>query len=550
MLDYSRVKVVTLPLCRRVVSNAYFDIQMSDKPQAEIVKKPVASVGTKELFDAKQNIESTHTSELVIALCGPIGSPLHKVSDAIKECLEREFGYDLCKQLRLSEIIEEHTTKAPSTPAFDRIKFLISKGDELRKQFGASVLAELAISQIAVEREKFRSKKETERHEPQRVCHIIDSIKNQEELEILRLVYRDMLYFVGVFAPLPAKEKALEKDGMTSAQVYELIDQDSGEELDHGQTVRDTFPHADFFLRLDSDTDAPLKGKVERFLHLVLGSKVVTPSHGETAMYLAASASGNSACLSRQVGAALTDKDGEVISVGWNDVPEAGGNLYVAKPTDDPTSQKDMRCWNVDGGTCFNDKEKRLISTLIIEELHGEGIVSDAQKSKAVSLIENNSKVKGLIEFSRAIHAEMHAILLGSQLNGERVKGGKLYCTTYPCHSCARHIVAAGIMEVYYVEPYRKSLATKLHGDAITEVETDTLKVRILPFDGVAPSRYQRLFRVPKDSRKSDGKMDLPDAKNAQPQFDKTLEALPALEALVIKGLKEKNLIEEGGEND
>jgi deoxycytidylate deaminase len=137
----------------------------------------------------------------------------------------------------------------------------------------------------------------------------------------------------------------------------------------------------------------------------------------------------------------------------------------------------------------------------------------------------------------------MHAIINAGQLTENPMKGGKMFVTTYPCHSCARHIVAAGIDEVYYIEPYRKSLATKLHNDAITEDEAETSKVRILPYDGIAPARYMKLFRVPRDSRKTGGKMIKVDPKKAQPRFDKTLEAMPTLEALVVKGLREKNLI-------
>ena len=167
------------------------------------------------------------------------------------------------------------------------------------------------------------------------------------------------------------------------------------------------------------------------------------------------------------------------------------------------------------------------------------------KKADAVAVVTMGSKVKDLIEFSRSIHAEMHAILTASQINGNKIKGGKLYITTYPCHSCARHIIAAGISEVYYIEPYRKSLATKLHSDAITENETDANKVRILPYDGVAPTRYLKLFKVPQDSRKSGGKMIRTDPKTAAPRFDKTLEALPVLEGVVVRGLKERHVIGE-----
>lgn len=523
---------------------------MNQKASANANPQPPKSVkpaAASELFDAKQKIESSHTCELVLALCGPIGSPLHKVAAQIKTRLENEFAYENCTIIRLSEIIEEHTGKAPPEPRFTRTKDLIQKGDDLREKHGASVLAELAVSRIVLDRQKAKSKAGVERYEPQRVCHIVDSIKNQQELEILKLVYRDMLYFVGVYSPLPARVKALEKMGMTQSEIYNLIDQDSGEELAHGQTVRDTFPQADFFLRIDADTDTQIVSRVDRFLHLILGTKVLTPTNSETAMYLAASAAGNSACLSRQVGAALTDETGDVLAVGWNDVPQFGGNLYMADPKKDPNGDKDKRCWNLEGGTCFNDQEKRVISELIINDLVGHKIIDENNKNFAIKSVVENSKVKDLIEFSRAIHAEMHAILMGSQLGGDRMKGGKLFCTTYPCHSCARHIVAAGIKEVYYIEPYRKSLATKLHGDSITEDETEVSKVRILPYDGVAPTRYLKLFRVPKDSRKSAGKMIRIDPKRAMPRFDKTLEALPALEALIVKGLQEKRLVPAGG---
>lgn len=232
------------------------------------------------------------------------------------------------------------------------------------------------------------------------MCHILDSIKNQEELDILKLVYRDMLYFVGVYSPLPARVKSLEKGGMSQSEIYELVDQDSGEELAHGQTVRDTFPQADFFLRIDSDTDTQIASRVERFLNLILGTKVLTPTYSETAMYLAASAAGNSACLSRQVGAALTDESGEVIAVGWNDVPKSGGNLYMADPKSDPNGDKDKRCWNLEGGTCFNDQEKRLISELLIGSLAQDGIIADKDKQRAISAVIGNSKVKGRLSTS------------------------------------------------------------------------------------------------------------------------------------------------------
>ncbi|MDF1528708.1 MAG: anti-phage dCTP deaminase [Sedimenticola sp.] len=505
-----------------------------------------SSTGSDDLFVTTEMIKKTHTQELVIALCGPIGSPLHEVSEALKERLLQDFGYERCEIVRLSDFIKKHLPESiEETSRFENIKSLIKAGDKLREAHDPSILAEFAIHYISQDREKHSEALGNNHHKPRRVCHIIDSVKNQEELDLLRIVYREMLYFVGVFSPLSVRQESMEKSGLKTPEVYELIDKDSGEEIDHGQTVRDTFPESDFFLRIDSNTQTQLNRKVKRFLDLILGTKIITPTPSETAMYTAASAASNSACLSRQVGAALTDKEGNILSVGWNDVPKTGGGLYQSDPTADPGSEKDHRCWN-SPGKCSNDDEKKEIAGQIAEELVRDGIVLKKDREKAETALRKNSKLKGLIEFSRAVHAEMHAIIAAGQKNGGLIREGKLFCTTYPCHSCARHIIAAGINEVYYIEPYRKSLATRLHGDAITEDENATSMTRILPYEGVAPSRYLDLFKMTPNSRKDkiSGRVKYTVRIESVPRITKTLEALPTLESIVVQGLKNKNLIE------
>ena len=65
-----------------------------------------------------------------------------------------------------------------------------------------------------------------------------------------------------------------------------------------------------------------------------------------------------------------------------------------------------------------------------------------------------DSQLMAIIEYFRSVHAEMAALVTASRL-GTTVKGATLYCTTFPCHECAKHIVAAGIERVVYVEPYQ-----------------------------------------------------------------------------------------------
>src|SRR5690606_536440 len=59
-----------------------------------------------------------------------------------------------------------------------------------------------------------------------------------------------------------------------------------------------------------------------KFLALIYKPGIVTPSAIERSMQLAFSSKYNSGCISRQVGAVVTDSNYSVKSVGWNEVPQ------------------------------------------------------------------------------------------------------------------------------------------------------------------------------------------------------------------------------------
>lgn len=123
--------------------------------------------------------------------------------------------------------------------------------------------------------------------------------------------------------------------------------------------------------------------------------------------------------------------------------------------------------------------------------------------------IMKTTKLKSLIEYSRAIHAEMDAITTMARIAQVSTVGKTLSCTTYPCHNCARHIVAAGIKRVVYIEPYEKSLAADLHGDSISQGEPareDKAKVVFDNFEGTAPRRYAKFFGNSRPGKDQKGK--------------------------------------------
>lgn len=107
-----------------------------------------------------------------------------------------------------------------------------------------------------------------------------------------------------------------------------------------------------------------------------------------------------------------------------------------------------------------------------------------------------------ITEYGRAVHAEMDALLTCAR-SGVSPSGGILYVTTFPCHNCTRHIIAAGIKRVFYIEPYAKSRAQEPHEDAIIVEERVFDKqvrgMRRVPFThfvGIGPRRYFDLFSM------------------------------------------------------
>jgi cytidine deaminase len=154
-----------------------------------------------------------------------------------------------------------------------------------------------------------------------------------------------------------------------------------------------------------------------------------------------------------------------------------------------------------------NDRKKAELLVDLVNRLRRGGHLSEelidiadplriAQRlmSDKSTLGISESKVMDILEFGRDIHAEMSAIADAAR-KGLSVEGATLYCTTFPCHICAKHIVAAGIRRVVYIEPYPKSYADELHSDAI-EIDGDGSngKVGFQRFIGISPYRYRDLF--------------------------------------------------------
>lgn len=504
------------------------------------VVKPETPKTAPNLFETKgvlHKIKDTHAKELVIGLCGPVGAPLREVARILTKTLKEKYEYNP-SVIKLSSFIEQLKGPVVETPdKYDRYSYLIQKGNDLRQQHGNAVLAELAVKEISLRRAQELESQGSAEPIPLRFCHIVDSLKNTDELELFRLVYGNLFVLIGVHSSPAERAQNLQSANVSQKNLSQLMDRDSGEDIAHGQEVRKAFPKSDFFLNATKCNSTTIEKKLGRILELVTRSRIITPTTEETAMYHAYTASLNSGCLSRQVGAVVTNSEGKVLGIGWNDVPRFGGGLYGED------GKTDHRCMHKEGGKCFNDWEKDLLATEIANEVSKIGLGLESKTEEIKKRIKSASRIKDLIEFSRAVHAEMMAIISAGQMSGpDTMRGGKIFVTTYPCHACARHIVAAGLSEVIYVEPYRKSMAIKLHPDSLTEETESSEKVVIKPFEGVGPSRYPDFFEL-NAARKASGKMVSVNPKDAVFSSATSLKPYTALEGLIVGDLQKRGLV-------
>lgn len=229
------------------------------------------------------------------------------------------------------------------------------------------------------------------------------------------------------------------------------------------------------------------------------GKNSISPTRDEYGAYIAASASLRSIDLSRQVGAAIFSKDGEVISLGCNEVPKYGGGTYWGEDGD---PHRDY-----DDGFDANRTEKNRIIYDFLKTLEDGGHLKDGQTAGNLHIDANFRKlikkasVSDITEFGRMTHAEMTALCDAARL-GRNTKSATIFVTTFPCHNCAKHLIAAGLERVVFIEPYPKSKALSLHEDSAILDEHRDGRVSFEHFVGISPRRYRDIFE--KGSRRND----------------------------------------------
>lgn len=490
---------------------------------------PIVSVRPKTGPNSRNVLRTNAANELVVAVVGHVGSGTSTVCELLKGALElQEFDVVI---LKASSAIRDWGTRTnknvPDKDVHDLryAQRLQDLGDQMRLESGDNAaVAKSLVQKIRTTRaaKLGQELKSGDAAVPDgtRRAYILDSVRHPAEVFLLRNLYQTAFAMIGVVSDEESRidrlTKKFENAGEAAARAFMQRDRKATES--HGQRVEEAFHLSDYFL----DNSAPrwkrdkkpnpdwtLPDQLSRFIKIVAYSEIVRPDIAETAMYAAAGAQRRSACLSRQVGAALVDRRGNLVATGTNEVPEAGGGVYGQAFERAP----DQRCAYRESKFCSNTREQNYIREQIIETVESflkdipefmrlevplEQILAEHRPNLEERL--RRSRIGELLEFSRAVHAEMDAVLSAARTSVSLV-GARMFVTTFPCHYCARHLVSAGIDEVQYIEPYPKSKALSLHEDSITVFPEQWeppsrggSKVLFRPFTGVAPRLYSRAF--------------------------------------------------------
>jgi cytidine deaminase len=473
--------------------------------------------------------------EVIVGIVGAVGIDTHTVVGVLTDVL-REHGYD-AEEIRLSHLL--HTLdrykhlKEPSAPEDERIDAHMDAGDELRERVRrGDALALLAIAAVR----RARVERQSEPNRPlKRQAYILNSLKHPEEVNTLRKVYGKPFLLISVYSPRPTRIEVLAERIASSKytqdkgryrQVAERLverDMNSGDTGNEpfGQDVGNAFPLADVFVRM-GDRER-LKSDLGRVIETWFGYPFHTPTPDELGMFHAKAAALRSADLSRQVGAVICSVGGELLATGCNEVPKAGGGAIWEGDTGD---YRDFKL-----GYDSSAKMKHELIAEVINRLQGAGWLSETKAKSTVeglvsellyegAKVMKGARVTNIIEFGRIVHAEMAAVTDAAR-RGLPLSGTTLYCTTFPCHMCARHILAAGIQRVVYIEPYPKSLAKDLYPQAIAVEGTDAdpNAVRFDPFVGVSPTRYIEFFSY-RPRKNSHGAVLPWDRTSSHPKFE------------------------------
>lgn len=240
-----------------------------------------------------------------------------------------------------------------------------------------------------------------------------------------------------------------------------------------------------------------------KYASLILHPGLITPSAEERCMVVAYTAKFNSSCLSRQVGAVITNQYHSIRTIGWNEVPYGQLpcglrelNLLHDVCTDcrHVYSEFESGPYRTYGGKNFSQKVTESYPTLQINDGYEEQQSKKPAEIKGLPFsycfksLHNTFEGEKNQVYTRSLHAEENAILQMAKYGGEPLMNGVIYVTASPCELCAKKLYQIGVRKIVYIDPYPGISLNQI-------VRAGFKRPRLKLFQGAYGTTYFKLYQ-------------------------------------------------------
>ncbi|MDF7821169.1 hypothetical protein P1X15_26335 [Runella sp. MFBS21] len=319
---------------------------------------------------------------------------------------------------------------------------------------------------------------------------VIDSIRNSMEARYFKERF-SAFYLFAVNTENEHREKRLSSE--YNAEELKSIDNEYNrnlktEETFYVQDIKTCIQVSDIYLynpndKEKGDTYTTIKKDVVRYLALIFQPGIITPTPQERCMQIAYTAKYNSGCISRQVGAVVTDDRFSIKSIGWNNTPE-GQTPCLLRNVDDLLHNSDPEA--------FSEYEKTSEIKQLLKTAY-KSIDKSRLKGRNVSFCfkegQNCLEHEKNQVHTRSLHAEENAMLQIAKYGGEGLTKGFLFTSASPCELCSKKAYQLGIKQIFYIDPYPGISVNQI---LISGVEVH--KPKLILFIGAIGRAYHNLF--------------------------------------------------------
>ena len=290
---------------------------------------------------------------------------------------------------------------------------------------------------------------------------ILDTLRNPFEALFFRERY-SAFYLMALNTDDLTKKDRLQAQYDLSASEIQNIDKKESNKIKSkyskfiSQNIQKCYDLADIHVsnpQLGPDDFTYLQWQIIKFVALIMHPGIIMPSSIERCMQIAHTAKLNSGCLSRQVGACVTNKYFSVKAIGWNTPPE-GQSPCSLRNSYDLLDHKDDSAFSTYENSDHEFKK-------LINEVYNDTTTKENRKylkgrnvCYCFKDVQNSLDHEKNQVHTRALHGEENAFLQIVKYGGQAIKGGKLFTTSSPCELCSKKAYQLGIKEIFYIDPY------------------------------------------------------------------------------------------------